>query len=160
MEHSGEAIDFSFKERRRPAPGIDGGRRVRRIGWAELGKRLAAGEVLWDLRPVHEHLRFRLEGAVNLGHLDWLVAEPEQQRLLDPDVIARVLARGGIFRGTAVILQSGERRERLDLAVRALNAIGIHRITCLDGGYRSANATSGTDFERAFRAMVSGSRLH
>lgn len=134
MTHSGEATDGAFIERR--DRGCGGGVRVRRIGWRELGRRMAAGEVLWDLRPVHEHLRFRLDGAVNLGHLDWLLADGDAQRLLDPLVIARVLARCGIVRGTAVIVQPGDRREAIDLAVRALSAIGIHRVTCLDSGRR------------------------
>ena len=156
MTHSSEAIGFSFIERRQSLTGTGSGCRIQRVGWTELGKRLAAGEVLWDLRPVHEHLRFRLEGAVNLGPLDWLVADPEDQRLLDADVIARVLARCRIVRGTAIILLAGERRERLDLAVRALHTIGIHRITCLDGGRRSAEDV----YERAFRASAAGARLH
>ncbi len=150
MAHSGEATGYSFIERRHPGHG--NGARIRRIGWRELGRRLAAGEVLWDLRPIHEHLRFRLDGAVNLGDLDWLRADADARRLLEATVIARVLARCGIVRGTAVILQPGEHRDTIDLAVRALNAIGIHRVTCLDSGRRVDDP--------ALRAAATHPRLH
>ena len=159
MSRAGETIGYSFVERRRVVAG-KGGLRVRRIGWAELGKRLARGEVLWDLRPVHEHLRFRLEGAVNLGHLDWLLASPHEGRLLDPTVIARVLARCGIVRGTAVILQAGDHREPIDLALRALHAIGIHRVTCLDATRRLDASRYDSAFDAIATSAALGGRLH
>ena len=92
---------------------------------ADLSRRLASGAVLWDLRPLHEVQRAPLQGAVNLGQVDWVIDDWASERLQVPSVISKILARAGIYPGTAVILYAGDRRESLTLARRALNSIGV-----------------------------------
>lgn len=97
----------------------------------ELASRLMAGDVLWDLRPIPEHMGERQRGAVNLGQVDWLLADRKTERLLDIGVISRVLGRAGIRPGVGVVLKAGQHRGAIATAVSALTAIGVDRIALL-----------------------------
>ena len=69
-----------------------------------------------------------IRGAVNLGQVDWLAEDKASGRLQPPAVIAKILARVGIFPGRDVILYAGDRVDSLSLARRALESIEIDHI--------------------------------
>lgn len=112
---------------------------------ADLERRIRAGAVVWDLRPIHEVQRAPIKGAVSLGQVDWVLDDRETGRLQPPSVIGKILARAGIFAGTQVILYAGRRVDAIALAKLALQSIGVDRIAVLrdDQDLMRAGATLG-----------------
>lgn len=98
---------------------------------ADLARRIRGGAVVWDLRPIHEVQRSPIQGAVNLGQVDWVLDDRASQRLQPPSVIGKILARAGIFPGTQVVLYAGVRVDAIPIAKLALRSIGVERIAVL-----------------------------
>lgn len=120
--------------------------------------------VVWDVRSTRHHQADNRQGAVSIGQIDWLLADPGGTTLVDSDVIARVLRRIGIGPGRAVIVYADRAASAGFLALRALRAIGVERARVYLGAH--GGATSGTSALQAFwrsqamrhpaRALVSG----
>lgn len=98
----------------------------------DVARRLRAGAVLWDLRPIDDAQRAPIKGAVNLGQVDWIVEDRVSGTLQPASVISRILARAGIVPGRQVILFAGSRAGSLALARRALALIGVNDVELIE----------------------------
>ena len=95
------------------------------IGRDEMARAAADGAVVWDVRPADEVERNRLEGALALGDVDWLLADNCGGNLIPPAVIEETLAGAGIQAGRAVVIYAEKRAVDAFVALRALRSIGI-----------------------------------
>lgn len=94
------------------------------IGREEMQRAAAAGAIVWDVRPAAEAGQ-RLDGALALGEVDWLLADNSGGNLIPARVIADALARAGIEPGRPVVIYAGQRAVDAFVALRALRSIGI-----------------------------------
>jgi rhodanese-related sulfurtransferase len=116
----GSAIDRFLTEQRRLLP--------RRPPASEVEDLLAAGALLVDIRPAHQRQRDGdLPGAlvVDRNVLEWR---------LDPTSPYRLREAGDGERQVVVVCDEGYASS---LAAAALQRLGLHRATDLDGGYQA-----------------------
>lgn len=85
----------------------------------------ARGAIVWDVRSSRDHAADAPAGAISIGKIDWLLADPAAGALLDPESIARVLRRIGIRPGRQVVVYAGRAASAGFLALRALRSIGV-----------------------------------
>jgi rhodanese-related sulfurtransferase len=116
----GSAIDRFLEEERRLLP--------RRPTASEVDDLLAAGALLVDIRPAHQRQRDGdLPGAliVDRNVLEWR---------LDPTSPDRAREASDADRQVVVVCDKGYASS---LAAAALQRLGLHRATDLDGGYQA-----------------------
>lgn len=136
----------------------------------DMALAVARGAVVWDVRAAGEPGPTVDDRVVSLGSVDWLLAESDGGNLIPADVIADVLHRAGIQRGSAVIVYAEQHAVDAFVALRALRSIGVAdaRI-CLGDGRPAAPAGRldaitqaggrGTPGRPAARATASSLRL-
>jgi len=95
------------------------------IGREEMQRAAAAGAIVWDVRSAAEAGHHRLDGALALGEVDWMLADNSGGNLIPASVIADTLAKAGIEPGRAVVIYAEQRAVDAFVALRALRSIGI-----------------------------------
>jgi thiosulfate/3-mercaptopyruvate sulfurtransferase len=115
------------------------------IGREEMQRAAAAGAIIWDVRTAEEAARHRLDGALALGDVDWLLADNSGGNLIPATVIADTLAKAGIEPGRTVVIYAEQRAVDAFVALRALRSIGIDDAqVCLAGASLEATSAAAT----------------
>ena len=91
----------------------------------EMGRAVARGAIVWDVREPAEFKRDHADHAVSLGTVEWLLAENSGGNLIPANVIADALSEAGIKAGREVIIYAEQRAVDAFVALRALRSIGI-----------------------------------
>jgi rhodanese-related sulfurtransferase len=126
------------------------------IGREDMKRAAAGGAIVWDVRTAAEQDASRVDGALSLGEVDWLLADNSGGNLIPAPVIQDTLARTGIEPGRAVVIYAERRAVDAFVALRALRSIGIDDAqVCLGGATIEAPAPADPAPARATAAVRS-----
>jgi rhodanese-related sulfurtransferase len=83
------------------------------------------GALIWDVRSHDAFEREHASGALNLGGVDWLLADNCGGNLIPASVIEDTLVQAGIQKARPVVIYAEQPAVDAFVALRALRSIGI-----------------------------------